>query len=104
MNYKENRPKLIEFKTPEHIDDFPVGTTVSSGQLIKKNSGWRTFKPVINKDICVNCLNCYIFCPDGVVYKSENKVDIDYDFCKGCGVCANECKVNAITMVKEGEE
>ncbi|MEO0115587.1 MAG: 4Fe-4S binding protein, partial [candidate division WOR-3 bacterium] len=25
----------------------------------------------------------------------------DYDFCKGCGVCASECPRNAITMEEE---
>jgi Pyruvate/2-oxoacid:ferredoxin oxidoreductase delta subunit len=29
-------------------------------------------------------------------------VEIDYDYCKGCGVCANECPAKAITMVEEG--
>ncbi|MFA5614071.1 MAG: 4Fe-4S binding protein, partial [Methanoculleus sp.] len=26
---------------------------------------------------------------------------IDLDYCKGCGICANECPKNAITMVRE---
>jgi 2-oxoisovalerate ferredoxin oxidoreductase delta subunit len=25
----------------------------------------------------------------------------DYDYCKGCGVCANECPFKAISMVEE---
>jgi Pyruvate/2-oxoacid:ferredoxin oxidoreductase delta subunit len=26
---------------------------------------------------------------------------VDYDHCKGCGICANECPTVAITMVRE---
>jgi len=27
---------------------------------------------------------------------------IDYDYCKGCGICAQECPFKAISMVREG--
>ncbi|MFP3216806.1 MAG: 4Fe-4S binding protein, partial [Vulcanisaeta sp.] len=27
--------------------------------------------------------------------------EIDYDHCKGCGICAHECPVKAIKMVPE---
>ena len=30
-------------------------------------------------------------------------VAIDYDFCKGCGVCARACAFDAIAMVSERE-
>jgi 2-oxoacid:acceptor oxidoreductase delta subunit (pyruvate/2-ketoisovalerate family) len=41
-----------------------------------------------------------IFCPDGAIHWEPEKVDIefDYSFCKGCGICANECPTKAITM------
>ena len=96
-----NRPKITKYKQPEKLSDYPLGPGYNAGHLVEKNAGWRTFKPVIDKDICVNCLICYLVCPDGVIHKSENMVDIDYDFCKGCGVCANECNVDAIKMIKE---
>lgn len=28
-------------------------------------------------------------------------VRIDYDYCKGCGICSNVCPVKAIEMVRE---
>jgi len=96
-----NRPTITKYNRPEHIRDYPTGTNYQAGHLVDKNAGWRTFRPVIDKETCVNCLVCYLVCPDGVIFKSEDKVDIDYDFCKGCGVCANECNVDAIKMEKE---
>ncbi|TRO47493.1 hypothetical protein E2P65_04315, partial [Candidatus Bathyarchaeota archaeon] len=34
----------------------------------------------------------------------DGKAEVDYDYCKGCGVCANECTSKAIDMVLEVEE
>jgi 2-oxoacid:acceptor oxidoreductase delta subunit (pyruvate/2-ketoisovalerate family) len=31
----------------------------------------------------------------------DEKANIDYDYCKGCGICANECPVKAIDMRRE---
>ncbi|MCK5674343.1 MAG: 4Fe-4S binding protein, partial [Spirochaetales bacterium] len=48
------------------------------------------------------CYQCYLLCPDGAIAKTDNKkIEFDYDFCKGCGVCAHECPFNAIEMIKE---
>jgi pyruvate ferredoxin oxidoreductase delta subunit len=31
----------------------------------------------------------------------EEAYVIDYDYCKGCGLCAYECPADAIVMIKE---
>ncbi len=81
---------------------MPAGATVPIGLLTEPNAGWRSRRPVIDLDKCVRCLRCFIFCPDGVIDKSGEELQIDYQFCKGCGICAYECKAGAISMVKEG--
>lgn len=96
-----NRPKVKKWTEPKTIKDYPMGSTCDSDHLISINAGWRTFKPVINYDKCVNCLRCFLVCPDGVIDKSGERLEIDYDYCKGCGVCEYECKPKAIDMVKE---
>jgi 2-oxoacid:acceptor oxidoreductase delta subunit (pyruvate/2-ketoisovalerate family) len=53
---------------------------------------------------CFSCDNCYGVCPDNAVIKVDDPDEpyvIDYDFCKGCGICAVECPAGAIEMVPE---
>lgn len=52
---------------------------------------------------CFECDNCYGVCPDNAVIKlgAGNRFRFDYDFCKGCGLCAAECPCGAIDMVPE---
>jgi len=98
-----NKPKLKKWQDPDEISKFPMGATCKSDNLTSINAGWRTFRPVIDQSKCINCLRCFLVCPDGVIDKSGSELEIDYDFCKGCGVCAFECKVKAITMKKESD-
>ena len=53
---------------------------------------------------CFSCDNCFGVCPDNAVLKVDgvgHGYAIDYDFCKGCGICAAECPCGAIEMVPE---
>ena len=52
---------------------------------------------------CFECDNCYGVCPDNAVVKlgPGKRFEIDYDFCKGCGLCEAECPCGAIAMVPE---
>jgi NADPH-dependent glutamate synthase beta subunit-like oxidoreductase len=52
---------------------------------------------------CFECDNCYGVCPDNAVNKlgPGNRFEFNYDFCKGCGMCAVECPCGAIEMVPE---
>jgi 2-oxoacid:acceptor oxidoreductase delta subunit (pyruvate/2-ketoisovalerate family) len=52
---------------------------------------------------CFECDTCYGVCPDNAIIKLGPglRYAVDYDYCKGCGVCAEECPCGAIDMVKE---
>jgi NADPH-dependent glutamate synthase beta subunit-like oxidoreductase len=52
---------------------------------------------------CFECDNCYSVCPDNAVVKlgPGQGFLIDLDYCKGCGLCAEECPCGAIDMVTE---
>ena len=79
-----------------------AGILLEPGSALKYQTvDWRAFRPVIDKEKCVNCLLCWIYCPDGAIVREEKKVSVNYEYCKGCGICANECPVKAITMEEE---
>jgi pyruvate ferredoxin oxidoreductase delta subunit len=44
-------------------------------------------------------------CPDSsIMLNEEGKVTgIDYDHCKGCGVCTNVCPFNAFDYIEESK-
>jgi 2-oxoacid:acceptor oxidoreductase delta subunit (pyruvate/2-ketoisovalerate family) len=52
---------------------------------------------------CFGCDNCFGVCPDNAVLKlaGAHSYAIDYDYCKGCGLCAAECPSGAIEMEPE---
>ena len=52
---------------------------------------------------CFECDTCYGICPDNAVIKlgSGKRFQFNYDYCKGCGICAAECPCGAIAMIPE---
>ncbi|NQT20598.1 MAG: 4Fe-4S binding protein [Planctomycetes bacterium] len=84
--------------------DIPLGGSVPEpGTSLEYETGsWRTYRPVHDAEKCINCLRCWIMCPDSAIQVEDGKVvGIDYKYCKGCGICATECppKVKAFKMV-----
>jgi pyruvate ferredoxin oxidoreductase delta subunit len=94
---------------------IPIGGYITEPQNSVKNKtgSWRTQRPVIDQDACTRCRMCWLYCPEPAILelnkpyvtKSGRKYnltfEINYDYCKGCGICANECPVKAIKMVPE---
>jgi NADPH-dependent glutamate synthase beta subunit-like oxidoreductase len=52
---------------------------------------------------CFECDKCYNACPDNAVVKLDpgQRFRFDYEYCQGCGVCAQECPCGAIAMTPE---
>lgn len=86
--------------------DLTHGALIRDLKRIRENKtgAWRSLRPIWNKEKCINCYRCWMFCPEAaIIVENEKVVGIDYDYCKGCGICAKECpeKVKAITMERE---
>ena len=86
--------------------DLEIGCIVTEPGNARqyKTGDWRSESPIVDKDKCIKCGLCYIFCPEGCIDQTEEGYfEPNLFYCKGCGICARECppKVQAITMVEE---
>jgi 2-oxoacid:acceptor oxidoreductase, delta subunit, pyruvate/2-ketoisovalerate family len=79
------------------LSDPKVGASGKTGK-------WRTLRPKLDKEKCINCLLCWMYCPESAISRVEDGISIDYEYCKGCGICAEECARKAIVMVEEKGE
>lgn len=89
---------------PKKEMKFNIGAVITEpGSSIKNKTGsWRSQKPVIDKKKCIKCGRCWQFCPDNAIFMDkEGKANINYDYCKGCLICAAECPAKCIKVVKE---
>lgn len=79
------------------------GVITEAGSALKyKTGGWRTVKPVVDKENCRDCLICWIYCPDAAIKTKDGKwLGVDYAHCKGCGICASVCPKKCIEMRRE---
>lgn len=86
--------------------ELPIGAILEESGTAReyKTGTWRSFRPILDKDKCINCLICWIYCPDNAIKTEDGKIaGIDYEYCKGCGICSEVCppKIGAIRMEKE---
>ena len=67
-----------------------------------RTGDWRSQRPVLDKEKCIKCGMCWIFCPDMAYSQDDDGYFIaDMEYCKGCGICVHECPKDAITLVPE---
>lgn len=50
---------------------------------------------------CIQCDNCIVFCPDMAVVRSDSGYTVLGDYCKGCGLCVQECPTGSIALREE---
>ena len=74
------------------------GIITEAGNSEQFHTGdWREERPVFIPDNCINCLFCWIYCPDMSIKIEKDDSGkfkmkgINYAHCKGCGICAFHC-------------
>lgn len=97
-------PAELLTKSWEHLPR--AGHVVDAGCAEMYETGtWATFKPELDLEICIQCLQCWVMCPDSAILTEGEKITgFDLFHCKGCGICEDTCPtkpVKAIKMVKK---
>jgi pyruvate ferredoxin oxidoreductase gamma subunit len=76
---------------------FPVSTTDS---LHLHTGSWSEERPVLT-EACNSCGLCVVFCPEGVMTRTNGVMAVDELYCKGCGICAQVCPVRGAIHMQE---
>ena len=91
-----NREARFDFTSPYE------GPWASPKELhILDTGGWRYQRPIVKADKCCKCGTCYLFCPTNSIKDRGTHFSADLTYCKGCALCALQCPVKAIIMVRE---
>jgi pyruvate ferredoxin oxidoreductase delta subunit len=92
------------------IDDI-AGTNQEDRAYSKSSSfsasvaDWRIEKPVFNKDFCIDCQFCWVYCPDmSIIARDKKMIGIDMDHCKGCAICVEVCPTNPKSLLMFPEQ
>lgn len=92
------------------IDDI-AGTAQADRAYSQSNSytasvaDWRLVKPVYNKDYCIDCQFCWVYCPDvSIISRDKKMIGVDMDHCKGCGICVEVCPTNPKSLLMFPEQ
>ena len=86
--------------------DLEIGCIVTDpGSASAYESGtWRSQRPTYDFSRCIKCGICAMYCPEGCIAPNQDgHYEADMYYCKGCGICAEECWTRVITMAEEVE-
>lgn len=89
------QPRLLKEERIESFDEIDL--------KISANVAMKEAERCFNCGLCNQCDNCFIFCPDISVIRDKDHQGrhINYDYCKGCGLCVVECPRNAMSLGEE---
>ena len=86
--------------------DLNIGCIITEpGSARQYETGtWRSQRPTYDFTKCIKCGICQLFCPEGCIQQNQDGYfEADMYYCKGCGICAQECWPRVIKMVEEEE-
>lgn len=102
-------PKWNEFNEGAAVKAVARGSKLGTGGQSRNTQFLRgtakSQRPVIRFDLCTKCTLCWLECPDECFdLTSEGYYDVAYQYCVGCGKCADVCPVKeCIVMIDDME-
>ena len=84
---------LSKQKAIQGFDEIHLG--------LDRRSAVRSAERCFQCGLCNSCRNCDLFCPDLAVLMKGKGPEINYDHCKGCGICVQECPRGALKLAEE---
>jgi pyruvate ferredoxin oxidoreductase delta subunit len=84
-------------------NEFKMGPRGLGRNPDYKRGTSKTQRPVVRFDTCTKCTLCWYECPDACFDPTPDGLyDINYEYCTGCGRCAEVCPVDeCVVMVDE---
>jgi NADPH-dependent glutamate synthase beta subunit-like oxidoreductase len=101
---RSDRMRLEQFEaqSPHAENVLPFSARARSFREVRQGlEGIEEARRCLSCGVCNLCERCVTYCPDGVLRREGNELVFDYDYCKGCGVCASECS-RAVIFMKAG--
>jgi len=84
-------------------NELLVGCAVTDVGNTKRfcTGDWKSEHPEWNNAVCIKCGICSLYCPEACISQQNDGYFRSNPFyCKGCGICAQECWTKAIKMVE----
>ena len=84
-------------------NELLVGCAVTDVGNTKRfcTGNWKSEHPEWSDALCIKCGICSLYCPEFCISRqSDGYFRSDPFYCKGCGICAQECWTRAIKMVE----
>ncbi|HUU30007.1 MAG TPA: NAD(P)-binding protein [archaeon] len=82
------------------VEKNPRDSQEVQGALTREETAAESSR-CFNCGVCVDCDNCLIFCPDMAIYTVDDVYMVKTEYCKGCGICAEECPRSVIKMERK---
>lgn len=110
VTFSQINVEYFEPSPRHHQEILPVEERVYETEIeygLNKNEAKNEARRCFACGNCLQCDNCWTLCPDSAVLKTNQPLEdgnyyiFDYDYCKGCGLCATECPTGYISMAPE---
>ncbi|MGK2925285.1 MAG: 2-oxoacid:acceptor oxidoreductase family protein [Lysobacterales bacterium] len=98
---RADRIRLLHFEkhAPHTEAALPAATRTAAFDEVRQGlPDLEEARRCLSCGVCNSCDRCVTYCPDGVLQRVDGELVFDYEYCKGCGVCARECSRAVVYM------